>query len=108
MNAEFKEVTWQPMINTPKGQMKCTSLRPGDFLSRGPVAWDDAQESAIVMINSSKLERIVLLRDSGETSETHEYLMGHDWRFIGHGKRRIWWFYLPKFLQKRVCLYSKP
>ncbi len=95
------EAIW--MIPTPRGYMRCNSLRPGDFLC--------SLSGAVVMvaINSSKLGRTVIRwRDGVETSEPHESLVRGGWAFIGHGKRRRLWKYLPQWAQQLVGEFSRP
>ncbi len=90
-----------PTIATRKGRMKCDSLRPGAWL-------DHCGLPVVVTINSAKLHRAVVLWPGvGEESVMHEHLM-RGYSYIGHGTKRRWHAWLPKFLQKRICPYSKP
>lgn len=93
-----------PSIPTARGTMKCSSLRPGDWI-RG-----DFQRTGVVLINSAKLYRLVIwfTDKPGDTLRDYGIVALNNYRFIGQGSRRRWHAWLPKFLQKRICPYSKP
>ncbi len=92
-----------PSIATPKGRMKCSSLRPGDWL----LAADE--DLICVLINSRKLQRVVIRWEGGfERSYDYETIALAQFRLVGHGKARKWWDFLPKFLRNHVCPYSQP
>ncbi len=94
-----------PTIATRKGRMKCSSLRPG--------CWLDWHGSPVcVLINSAKLQRAVILivgivPPADEIPVTYEMLSEY-YRYLGQGRKRFWWPFLPKFLRQHVCPYSKP
>lgn len=99
--------TEEPLtIATAKGRMKLSSLRPGDWLMHA-----DEETEILVLVNSSKLQRLVL-QYSGikETEDSWEYravtTLRH--RYIGHGPARRWHKFLPRWLRKRVCPYAAP
>ncbi len=88
-------------IKTPKGTMALSSLRPGDHLSSPNIG------HLTVMINSAKLQLLVVRWDYG-LERSYGYRTFWDCVFIGHGKRRAYWKFLPKWLRKRVCEYGRP
>ncbi len=93
-----------PSIATRKGRMKLSSLRPGDWLRNNSGVY------VCILVNSSKLRRAVVFFPAlnDEISVSHEEIAGHRDFYIGHGTKRLWRAWLPKFLQKRICPYSKP
>ncbi len=96
-----------PTLTTPTGKMKCTSLRPGDWLASHDehTPWS---ENYLVTVNSNRLRITVLRWDHHENPHQHAYLMARGFRYIGHGAKRRWHELLPAWLQKRINPYSKP
>jgi hypothetical protein len=83
-----------------------TSLRPGDWLQfRGTVKSFDC-----CVIQSSAVHGRTEIRwpDGGLQVMPHEWTAWYLWTFIGQGRRRKWWRYLPRWLRGRVCRYTGP
>jgi hypothetical protein len=95
-------------IATKKGRIRCSSLRPGDYLLA-----EDARYASVyllVLINSAKLQRMVVsfCDGCGEDSAPYNAVVRCGWTFVGHGQRRAWWKFLPKWLQRRICEWKLP
>lgn len=95
-----------PTIATPKGRMKCSSLRPGDFLAYGTDKLDSGQ--VCVTVNSAKLQRACLYWGFSHESSWEYDGIGRQFQFVGHGKRRRWHRFLPRWIAKNVCEFNKP
>ena len=93
-----------PSIATRKGRMKLSSLRPGDWVGSPSLV------TSCVLINSAKLGRIVYFCPllNKEWSMTYPYFEISFKVVIGHGSKRRWHAWLPKFLQKRICPFNRP
>lgn len=94
-----------PTIPTPTGRMKLSSLRPGDWIKA-----EDHVYSVLVTINSGSLRRCCLRWDGVATESSWRYaeISAARFAFLGHGKRRWWFKFLPKWIRKHVCEFDRP
>lgn len=87
-----------------------SSLRPGDWLS--VLGYTQTIEYKVMVVqNSSLLKKVELLWPSGKMDVANYedlYLCGSDVQYLGHGDRRRWLKYFPKFIAKHINPYSKP
>jgi hypothetical protein len=97
----------EPSIPTVSGgRIKLRNLRPGDWL--GWNRWGDSTNYCVVLQNSAVLGKYEVQYGGGATSiYPYEYGTKHD-LYLGRGKKRKWWAWLPKCIQSRVLPYSKP
>lgn len=94
-------------IKTPHGHMRCSSLRPGDWLQ----TWDEHDPKSwavLVTVNSKRLGIAVIRYGNSEIPHQHSFISQQGWSFVGRGKKRAWYWMLPAWLQKRINPYSKP
>ncbi len=104
-----------PSIPTKRGRMKCSSLRPGDFV-KVPDIGQSIGSTLCILINSKKHSRFVAfwVNTREEVSWTYETLIGGSYQavpafeYLGHGSKRRWHAWLPKFLQRRICPFNRP
>jgi len=95
-----------PSIATPKGRMKLSSLRPGDWIADDPFG---CKRQQCVLINSAKQQRMVLRHQNGsENSYPYDAITGYGEHYIGHGKKRRWVAWLPRWIAKHICPFSAP
>jgi len=86
-----------------KGTMRCSSLRPGDYISN---EWG---RLGTVIANSYKMQRVAIQWGNGEHRPyDYAWMAQKYWDYRGHGQRRLWHAWLPKWLAKRICPFSKP
>lgn len=96
-----------PMIETPHGKMRVSSLRPGDWCRNSKYP----RVMFCVLINSEKLARLVVrFAVTGDEKLEHYRLVAIEpaYRYIGSGRRRAWHPLLPKFIRSVICPYSQP
>lgn len=95
-----------PSIPSRTGHIKLSSLRPGDWIHRDPFG---VSTRLCVTINSAKHSRVVVrYRDGHEESVPYNTFIGYGETYIGRGSARRWHKFLPRFLRKQICPYSKP
>jgi len=100
---EIPGITIGYRIPTQKRTMALSSLRPGDWL-RGPSGL-----RFCVMANSSAKERVLLWSEHAQTEYSTPYMaLRNVVVYVGQGKPRLWLTLLPKWVQKRVCLFGGP
>jgi hypothetical protein len=98
------ELPLSPRIRSVKSKrtIALTSLRPGDWM-RGP-----AGSISFVRQNSARLEKLELEWPTRGATAVKRYDEFDEWTYLGQGRPRAWWRFLPAFLRKIVCPYSRP
>ncbi len=82
-----------------------SSLRPGDWLE----LWTGANQfTYLVLINSAKLRKLRMKSWDGTEFLISYDLLSDNYRYLGRGRERKWWFFLPKFLQQTFNRYGEP
>lgn len=94
-----------PTIATRTGRMKCSSLRPGDWIQTEEAG---VKVNVVVLINSAKLKTAVLAFGYGTAEVPARYETFRHYSFLSHSKRRPWHRFLPKWIRKNVCEFARP
>lgn len=92
-----------PRIKTRTRTMAMSSLRPGDVLSIG------LDLDLIVLAHSLKHRKILIRYFYDGTERLYNYGdFSSELIYLGPGRPRNWWVWLPKFLRKHICPYGPP
>lgn len=94
-------------LRTPSRTMSASSLRPGDWL-RSPTGL-----MFCVLQNSAKLKKVELWFENANwmnpkaSSFVYDYEQLTAMTLVAHGEPRYYWYFLPAWLQRRVCMYRR-
>jgi len=105
VQGDFYEPTIK-ILGVGKRKIALSSLRPGDWLE----LWLPSSFVSyryLVRINSFKLRRINLWAD-GQLFTLPYSEFTDSYAYLGKGKLRWWWAFLPKFLRQHLAPCSSP
>lgn len=110
MKLESKDYPSIPSLLGPR-RVRCSSLRPGDWLRIDSMAFVGKSWLVWVVQNSLVLQKVEVQWPGQDGSDVLNYdtLSEDTYTFYaGRGEKRRWHDKLPKWLQSKVCPYSKP
>lgn len=96
------ELPLVPVLKSGHRSVRCRSLRPGDFVIPGSIA------VCCILQSSCKHRRVEVYWIGSGDSESFPWTYLEGGTYLGQGKRRTWWNWLPAFAKQYFSPYSRP